>query len=184
MFLVKTGDKENKEKKVLTWHITCFLGITPSNELRDPPKYLRYVSSEPLDDETFYKEYNEEFSQDESDTKCFQVWTSTKKKLSQSSNVITCNSSQRRSPQPPNPSTAATLMPPRPKYAGEKIPNFISTNSNGYSSSSLVQGQRSMVTPPLSPGKKWQILADFSIFWHFSVAIVVTFGYCRSCQGC
>ena len=124
-----------------------------------------------MDDETFYKEYNEEFSQDGSDTKCFQVWTSTKKKLSQSSNVITCNSSQRRSPQPQNPSTAATLMPPRPKYAGEKIPNFMSTNSsNGYSSSSVGSGQRNMVTPPLSPGN-WIVYSIILLIFHMVLQV-------------
>ena len=59
-----------------------FAGITPKNELRDPPKYIRSVFSEPIDDETFYTEYNKEFGPEESETKCFQIWTKTKKKIS------------------------------------------------------------------------------------------------------
>ena len=59
-----------------------FAGITPKNELRDPPKYIRSVFSQPIDDETFYTEYNKEFGPEESETKCFQIWTKTKKKIS------------------------------------------------------------------------------------------------------
>ena len=47
--------------------IMCiFSGITPSNEIRDPPKYVRHVTSEPLDDDAFYRAYHEEFCDDDS----------------------------------------------------------------------------------------------------------------------
>ena len=59
-----------------------FAGITPKNELRDPPKYIRSVFSQPIDDETFYTEYNKEFGPEESETQCFKIWTKTKKKIS------------------------------------------------------------------------------------------------------
>ena len=64
------------------WNSNLFAGITPTNELRDPPKYIRSVFSEPIDDETFYTEYNKEFGPEESETRCFQIWTKTKKKIS------------------------------------------------------------------------------------------------------
>ena len=88
--------------KIQQFKIFFILGITPSNEIRDPPKYIRYVSSEPLDEKTFYEQYNEEFCDDDySDTKCFKVWTSTKKKISKSKQSIPCAAGNRRSPPPP-----------------------------------------------------------------------------------
>ena len=64
------------------FEIIFFPGITPKNELRDPPKYIRSVFSEPIDDETFYTEYDKEFGPEESESRCFKIWAKTKKKIS------------------------------------------------------------------------------------------------------
>jgi len=119
-------------------------GLTPSNEIRDPPKYIRSVFSEPIDDETFYTEYNKEFGPEESETRCFQIWEKTKKRISKGGSGTMCNSS-RSSLHGTN---QVVSNSPRSRYNREKQPNFISDN--------WVQGVSrlsSNTTPPLSPGR-------------------------------
>ena len=123
-------------------------GITPSNEIRDPPNYIRYVSSEPIDDETFYREYYEEFGEDESETGCFPMWTRTKNKIS-------CQSTKVPRTPPPTPVSVPTV---RHKYGHEKVLSFGSgagsSNGHGYGGHMSTSSSPGPVTPPLSPGRR------------------------------
>jgi len=128
-------------------------GITPSNEIRDPPKYVRHVTSEPLDDDAFYRAYHEEFCDDDSsDTRCFNVWNNTKHKISRSRNVITC--SETRGSPPPSQTPIVSVPIIRSRYPGEKAPNFISSNNDGNGAlGQMIPPTAHLVTPPLSPGR-------------------------------
>ena len=124
-----------------------FLGITPSNEIRDPPKYIRSVFSEPISDETFYTEYNKEFGPDESETRCFQIWERTKRKISVAPRALKGR---------PSLSSPAGSGPSKPRQSGEKQPNFISDvrgQRGGQGGGTGCPPTTPPTTPPLSPGR-------------------------------
>jgi len=106
-------------------------GITPSNEVRDAPNYLRPLSSEPTDHDSTC-ELSRSPSPDVSGILCYKL----RKKR------------ERRKDQSPPKSPPRRPVTPKLR-SGEKIPNFKSPQSQASPESLL----NSTLAPPLSPGR-------------------------------
>ena len=109
-----------------------FSGITPSNEIRDAPHYLRPVTSEPTDHDSTC-ELSRSPSPDMSDMLCYKLRKKNKKKV--------------KPPPMPPPCLQVTQ---KPRYGSEKIPNFKASQSQ----TSHFNLRESLMKPaPLSPGR-------------------------------
>jgi len=105
-------------------------GITPSNEIRDPPNYLRPVTSEPTDHDSTC-ELSRSPSPDVSGTLCYNL----RRKV------------QRE--KPAKQITQSQPIPPKARYGTEKVPNFRAPSNPSRPSSPVTAAPKA----PLSPGR-------------------------------
>ena len=112
-------------------------GLTPSNEIRDAPAYLRPVTSEPTDHDSTC-ELSRSPSPDMSDILCYKLRKKKNKKVN-----------PQQSPQSPTSPPPCHPVIPKPRYGSEKVANFKAPQSQ----TSISSPKSSVLMPPLSPGR-------------------------------